>query len=62
MEIWSAQQTADKLGVKAETLRYWRWRSEGPRSFKVGAKTVYDRADVEAWLERQKAQTGVGAA
>lgn len=44
----------------AETLRYWRWRGEGPRSFKVGRGVVYDRGDVEKWLAAQKRITGSG--
>lgn len=44
----------------AETLRYWRWKGIGPRSYKIGRATVYDEADVLAWLAEQKEATGSG--
>jgi DNA-binding transcriptional MerR regulator len=47
-----------------ETLRYWRWRGEGPPSFKIGRRVVYDRDDLLRWVARQKLRTtsGDGAA
>lgn len=61
-ELIHTKDLSAELGVAEETLRGWRWRGIGPVSFKIGNRTVYDRADVEAWLEAQKASTGVGAA
>jgi DNA-binding transcriptional MerR regulator len=60
-ELIHTKDLAAELGVAEETLRGWRWRGIGPVSYKVGNFTVYDRADVEAWLEAQKQRTGVGA-
>ncbi len=40
--------------VPPETLRYWRWRNQGPRSFKIGGAVLYDRDDVLAWIDAQK--------
>jgi len=37
----------------AETLRYWRHIGKGPRSFKVGRRVLYKRADVQEWFDRQ---------
>jgi DNA-binding transcriptional MerR regulator len=48
--------------VPPETLRYFRWRGEGPPSFKIGRTVVYERADVLAWIEAQKTATGRGGA
>jgi predicted DNA-binding transcriptional regulator AlpA len=47
-----------------ETLRYWRWRGEGPPSFKIGRRVVYDRDDLLKWVAAQKLRTtsGDGAA
>ncbi|MDF1598136.1 MAG: helix-turn-helix domain-containing protein, partial [Acidimicrobiia bacterium] len=34
--LLSAQQLADYLGVPVATLYQWRWRGDGPPSFRVG--------------------------
>ncbi len=60
MDLMSSKETATTLGVPPETLRYWRWRNEGPRSFKIGAHVVYERADVLAWIATRKAATARG--
>jgi predicted DNA-binding transcriptional regulator AlpA len=41
--------------VPVETLRFWRQKGEGPRSFKLGKNVVYLASDVEAWIEAQRA-------
>lgn len=49
------------LGVPPETLRYWRHLDRGPRCYRLGGKrVVYDPADLDAWIERQKATTARG--
>lgn len=60
MVILTTEQVATRTGVCEATLRYWRQVGEGPRSWKLGRKTVYDEADVLAWLESQKEQTSRG--
>jgi predicted DNA-binding transcriptional regulator AlpA len=46
--------------VPEATLRYWRHKGTGPKSFKLGPRRVmYRREDVEAWIEEQ--YTGDGA-
>lgn len=42
-------------GVKIDTLKYWRHMGAGPRAYKVGRRVRFDRADVEAWLDEQRA-------
>lgn len=42
-------------GTPMDTLRYWRHKGEGPKSFRLGRRVVYDRADVEAWIAAQRA-------
>lgn len=44
------------------TLRQWRHRGYGPRSFRIGGRIGYRRSDVEAWLRAQEAATAVGDA
>lgn len=38
-----------------ETVRYWRHVGKGPKSFKVGRRVLYARADVERWLNDARA-------
>jgi hypothetical protein len=49
-DLMTTREVADWLRRPVETLRYWRWHGEGPPSFKIGRRVMYDRADVEAWL------------
>lgn len=44
------------------TMRYLRHKGEGPKSWTVGKKVVYARADVEAWLAAQEEATSRGGA
>jgi excisionase family DNA binding protein len=44
-------EVADWLRASPETIRYWRNTGSGPKSFKVGRRVLYDRADVEAFIE-----------
>lgn len=48
-------EVAELARTSAETVRYWRHVGKGPKSFKVGRRVLYDRADVEAWLDAAKA-------
>lgn len=48
-------------GTSEATLRYWRHCGNGPRSYKLGRRVVYDLADVQGWLDEQR-RAGVSAA
>lgn len=64
-EIWSTAETAARISdppLPVATLRYWRHVGEGPKSFKIGRRVVYRRADVEAWLASQYETTVRGGA
>ena len=50
------------FGIPEPTWRGWRHECKGPRWFKLGGIVMYDPADVQAWVEEQKASTGKGAA
>jgi hypothetical protein len=41
--------------MAAATLRFWRHKGTGPKSFKVGRRLMYREEDVAAWLEAQYA-------
>jgi DNA-binding transcriptional MerR regulator len=45
------------LRVSPATLRYWKYRGVGPRSWKAGRHTLYDAEDVEQWIDEQRAKS-----
>lgn len=53
-------QVAKWTGIPVHTLRYFRNSGTGPRSYVLAREIVYDRADVEDWLEDRKRATGKG--
>jgi predicted DNA-binding transcriptional regulator AlpA len=53
-------ELAEQFGIPHSTLRWWRHRGEGPRSFKLGRTVFYDSADVAAWVAAEKARTERG--
>ena len=42
-------------GIAEGTLRYWRHRNEGPPSFSLGRRVVYDADELSAWIDAQRA-------
>lgn len=50
----SAKETARQLAIHPGSLANWRVQGRGPRFFKIGSKVMYDRAEVQAWLESQR--------
>jgi predicted DNA-binding transcriptional regulator AlpA len=53
----TTDEVAEICRTSVETVRFWRWKSTGPKSFKVGRRVLYAVEDVDAWLEdaRRKA-------
>jgi len=50
--LLTAEEVAERLQVKVETLHQWRWKGKGPRAVKAGPKFVrYRPSDVNEWLE-----------
>jgi predicted DNA-binding transcriptional regulator AlpA len=41
------------MRLAPETLRYWRWKGMGPKSFRLGSRVVYRETDVIMWIEEQ---------
>jgi len=39
----------------ASTVRYWRHMGAGPKSFRLGRRVLYRRAEVTRWLLNQEA-------
>ena len=52
--------TADYLGRPVKTLQCWRHEGRGPRSAMVGGRVVYDRADLDAWIEAEFTRSARG--
>lgn len=65
-DLLTVDEVAALVRLPAGTLRSWRCQSkdkpQGPRSFKLGRRVVYSRADVEAWIEQQRETTSLGGA
>ena len=49
-ELLDMDETAQRLKRPVATLRWWRHRGEGPRSFLLGRRVMYRAADVDAWI------------
>jgi DNA-binding transcriptional MerR regulator len=59
--LLSTAEVSELTGIPVETLRYWRHlRRRGPVSFKLGRRVVYERGDVQAWLDQQRKLTSAG--
>jgi excisionase family DNA binding protein len=49
-QLLTPQALAAYLDVPVKTLYAWRYRREGPPSFRVGRHLRYRRSDVEEWI------------
>lgn len=56
----TTDEVAELTRIPETTLRYYRYLGTGPRSFKLGRRVLYDRADVERWIAEQKKATSSG--
>jgi predicted DNA-binding transcriptional regulator AlpA len=45
---------AERIGLKQKTFENWRCQGAGPPFYKIGARVVYDDAEVDAWLESRR--------
>ena len=61
-DVMTTSEVSEETGVPAETLRWWRSIERGPKSFNIGRKVFYRRADVEAWLADQYSASVRGGA
>lgn len=60
-EFLTTEELALKLRTSPETVRWWRHSKKGPKSFKVGRRVLYARADVEAFIAAAMAGASGGA-
>lgn len=61
-DYMTGREVSEKIRVPLETLRYWRYLDRGPRSFKLGRRVLYARADVERWIADARANSTAGGA
>ena len=54
-EFMTTREVADLLRTSPDSVRWWRYVNRGPRSFKVGRRVLYARADVEQFIADQRA-------
>jgi excisionase family DNA binding protein len=55
--LLTAEEVAELLQVKVETIHQWRWQGKGPKAVKAGPKFVRFRpSDVNDWLDAKLEQ------
>ncbi|GAB2473613.1 hypothetical protein GCM10027030_05160 [Luteococcus sediminum] len=58
--LLTVDEAAALLRRTPGTLRWWRHAGQGPRSFTLGRRVYYDRADLMAWIEAEAQRTARG--
>ena len=53
VELWSAREAAERIGLRPSTLANRRSRGLGPPFVKVGRRVMYRVLDVAGWLDQQ---------
>ena len=56
-ELLTITEAADVLRAPVATLRYWRHLDRGPKSFRLGRRVLYRRADLRTWIDAQADQS-----
>lgn len=46
----TVEELAQEFRTSPETVHYWVKAGKAPRSFKVGRRRLFARADVDAWV------------
>jgi hypothetical protein len=54
MQTLNVPQAADYTNISKSSLDKLRVYGGGPLYIKVGARVIYDRVDLDAWLEGKK--------
>jgi len=53
-DLLTPEETATQLRLAKQTLARWRCEGRGPAFLRLGARVLYRRADVEAWLSGKR--------
>ena len=59
-ERLTIDEVAAAYKIPVATLRYWRARGEGPRSFRLGRRVFYRKQDCDAWVDDAYNRQSVG--
>jgi len=59
-QLLSTDEAARLLRRPVTTLRWWRHVGQGPESFRLGRRVVYDRDTLLEWVERERERTTSG--
>ncbi len=54
-EILFATDLEAEYRIPQSTWRYWAHTGQGPRSYRLGRRRVWDRSEIEKWLAEQRA-------
>jgi predicted DNA-binding transcriptional regulator AlpA len=49
-----SKAAAQYIGIAASTLAKWRMSGKGPKFVKAGSRVLYDRADLDDWMQSRK--------
>lgn len=60
MSKLTQSELAERWHISPRTLEQWRWLGKGPRFLKIGARVLYDLAEVEAYEHAQLCQNTNG--
>jgi predicted DNA-binding transcriptional regulator AlpA len=52
--LWTAEETAEFLGIPKATLYQWHYLGIGPKPGRVGRHLRYDPDEVRNWFRQQK--------
>lgn len=50
LDLITTKELAELVRTSEETVRYWRHIGKGPRGIKVGRRVLYQRSEIERWL------------
>ncbi|WP_242654215.1 helix-turn-helix transcriptional regulator [Klenkia soli] len=54
-KLLTIHEAAERLRVPISTLRYWRQaRKPSPPSVKIGRRTLFPAAQLDAWIDQQR--------
>jgi excisionase family DNA binding protein len=54
----TVEELAAEFRTSPETVHYWIKAGKAPKSFKVGRRRLFARADVDAWLAEARKVAG----
>lgn len=58
--ILRLEQITERTGIPLATLRWYRQRGMGPKTWKLGRRVVAYEDDVQAWLDEQATNSAGG--